>query len=110
MPLPYITKQKKYNLNVSFSTFNGDWVGTLVSPVQQYKVENMLSDSVLLEEKNIIKYIHFDNKRFLLLKNKKILLLNKSEKKLQDQFLGNQSIIKTIAKLNGLLFYYYCKL
>ena len=62
VPLPYITKAMKNNLDVSFETFHDDWTGLLVFPVRQYSDENMFPDDIPLQEKNIMEYIHFEHR------------------------------------------------
>ena len=69
VPLPYITKAMKNNLDVSFETFHDDWTGLLVFPVRQYSDENMFSDDIPLQEKNILEYIHFEHRENLTIPN-----------------------------------------
>ena len=61
-PLSYITKTLKKNLDASFGAFHEDWIGTLNFPVKQYIINNILTEDVPLEEKNIMEFTHFENK------------------------------------------------
>ncbi len=62
VPLSYITKALKKKLDTSFGTFHEDWIGTLNFPVKQYVINNILTEDVPLEEKNIMEFVHFENK------------------------------------------------
>jgi len=61
VPLSYITKASKKNLDASFGAFHEDWIGTLKFPVKQYVINNILTEDVPLEEKNIMEFNHFEN-------------------------------------------------
>ncbi len=58
----YITKAVKNHIDISFETFNVDWVGHLIFPVRQYSEENILSEIVPLEDRSITEYIHYQNR------------------------------------------------
>ena len=62
VPLSYITKALKKNLDASFGAFHEDWIGTLNFPVKQYVINNILREDITLEEKIMIKFTHFENK------------------------------------------------
>ena len=62
VPLSCITNAMKNNVGISFETFHEDWTGLLVFPDRQYSDQNLFSDNIHLQKKNIIEYIHFENR------------------------------------------------
>ena len=62
VPLSYITKALKKKLDTSFGAFHEDWIGTLNFQVKQYVINNILTEDVPLEQKNIMEFVHFETK------------------------------------------------